>query len=163
MRKLIFAAPILGVALAACTVAVTPAKPVVSNVSTQSTFCTTKDTQIDIKFDLGTGGLSRLTRLDIYFTDEGKAVDASTPSDTITQTIISSGSRFHTYYWANTSDTDTTVQSMRAQAIIISPANKQIWVRGYNGSTAGDLVQATTVMSPSADAATCDPGAASVP
>lgn len=144
MKRLLLV-PLLGLTLAGCTVAVTPSAPTISNVRTQGTYCTARDTKIDIKFNLGGGVISRLTQLEIVFTDD---ID-SNPADNgerdfiRTDNVSIGATRYRTAYYFD-GDRDgayTGVLNVRPGAIVIS-GTKRIWLRGFNGDTAGSYVRA---------------------
>ena len=165
--KGLLAVPLLGFALAACSVTVTPTAPTITSVRTQNTFCSTtppRSTVVDIKFSLGDTGLDHLTRLDIYFADAGATTidEANTPHRSITTNITTvGGSRFATSYTLTPADLGQAGR-VSPSAIIVTPANKQIFLRGWNNDVNGGFVKAINEIALSTDTASCDPSSDTV-
>ena len=167
--KGLLAVPLLGFALAACSVTVTPTAPTITNVKTQSTYClaTNKKTVVDIKFDLGGGGIDSLTKLDIFLgsdTDTPSTLDTTNaPHDVISTSFVNVGTatRYQTSYTL-TPEGYTGPASLSPLAIIVTPVGHKIFLRGSNGSSSGPIVEATPVLTGSTDTVNCDPPASSV-
>ena len=166
--KGLLAVPLLGFALAACSVTVTPTAPTITSVRTQNTFCNTtppRNTVVDIKFSLGDVGLDHLSRLDIYFADAGATTidEANTPHRSITTNITAVGgsTRIAASYTLTPADLGQAGR-VAPSAIIITPVNKQIFLRGWNNDVNGGFVKALNEIAPSTDAVSCDPSSDTV-
>jgi hypothetical protein len=158
MRKLLFAAPILGIALAACTVSVKTQPPTLTNVRTQSTYCTDKDTLVDWAFDYN----GVVTRTDFAITDATVTDPTTQPAEsreTVSGLSFVGGTVRGTYQL----DTDGVPgysgplpASFSPNAIIVTP-NKQLalWVRLTNAAGDSTWVKGN-VMTPGTGAG-CDP------
>ena len=153
MKRLLLL-PALGLIFAGCQVTIERTPPSVSNLRTQPAFCTQKDTLVDFTFDFT--GL--IDKVEIAFADEGAPNPDSAPKDVATGLVVGSGSATGTYK-ADTDGNDgyTGPQAATPQAIIVTPVDKRLWIRAYNGTAASNWIQATNKMVPS-NSPTCDTG-----
>ena len=157
--KGLLAVPLLGFALAACSITIAPIAPTLGNLNVQTTWCSQQDTQVDMKVDL-TGAL---TKVDVFFASKGTVasdVNALTPKVTINSLSLGDG-RVSLSALLTAANGHLVPASKNAAgaynptAIVVDPVI-QVYIRGYNDAAASNLLRANNPMNPDGTA-TCDP------
>ncbi|HEU4742997.1 MAG TPA: hypothetical protein VFS50_15490 [Meiothermus sp.] len=158
MKKLLLL-PIVGALLASCgVVEVKLVPPVISNLQSQATFCTNRDTLIDFRFNKS--GL--LTRLEVYVTKDDPNFKAPTDDPDAKYLgdvkFFDLGNNNIVSYIAADTDGNGQIQSLGvdAQTIVVTPVAHRLWVRGFNGTEGSAFVKADNAITPSTDP-NCDP------
>ncbi|MCL6567794.1 MAG: hypothetical protein K6T35_02655 [Meiothermus silvanus] len=175
--KKAFLLPIVGALLASCgVVEVKLVPPVISNLQSQATFCTNRDTLIDFRFDKN--GL--LTRLEVYVTKDDPNFKAPTDDPDAKYLgdvkFFDLGNNNIVSYIAADTDGNGRIQSLKdvfasqsskdvfalqsngvnAQTIVVTPVPHRLWVRGFNVTEGSAFVKADNAITPSSDP-NCDP------
>lgn len=157
MKKFL-AIPAMAALISGCgIIEVRPVPPTISNLQTQATFCTDRDTIVDFQFDAK--GL--ITKLEVWVTEPGvsdPSVDpANKAGDLDAFDLFSSGSKLVGFIALDTNgDGEVKRNGQNLPAIVVTPTEKQVWVRGYNLDQTNGFVKAGNTMLPSA-ASDCDP------
>jgi hypothetical protein len=157
MRKFL-AIPAMAALISGCgIVEVRAVPPEISNLETQATFCTDRDTIVDFRFEAK--GL--ITKLEVWVTQAEANDPAANPNDKVGELdafdLFQKGSKLVGFIALDTNGDNRVQRSGRDwPAIVVTPTDKQLWLRAYNFDQTKGFVKAANPISPSAQS-DCDP------